>query len=272
LRAEIAREDADSALNDAVQKFEDERSGGKTLEQAALDSGLLVVPHDRVDAQGRDSSGAAIQTLSESPQLLQTVFATTASEATDFTPLQGGGYALARVDDIIAPGVRPLAEVKPMLVLNWKAQKANEAVAKIADGLVADVKAGKNFATSARARKMLIVMTEAAFTRRSLGQTPFAAMGPALFSAKPGETVSAPDSRGGAILVAMLTIVQKTDPTSDKNLYAQARAAAANMIDQDTLQGLQNAALADAKVKYNEKLRKQAIGATEPAEDGAAQK
>jgi hypothetical protein len=44
------------------------------------------------------------------------------------------------------------------------------------------------------------------------------------------------------------------------------------MIDQDTLQGLQNAALADAKVKYNEKLRKQAIGATEPAEDGAAQK
>ena len=270
LRAGLAKDQAEGAVNDAIQRFEEERSGGKTLEQAAQETGLLVVVHDRVTAQGTDSSGAPIQTISDDPTFVQQIFATGASEATDFTPLKTGGYILARVDDIIPAGFRPLADVKPMLVMGWKAQKVSEAIKKIHDAMIAEVKAGKPFAEAARAHKMPIVLTDGAFTRQTIMQSPAGSMAQQVFAAKQGEVVSGADARGGAILVALVTKIEKTDPAGDKQLYDQARAAAGQMVENDLLVSLQTAALQDAKVKYNETLRHQTIGyVVDQAAEGA---
>jgi peptidyl-prolyl cis-trans isomerase D len=269
LRAQLAKDQAEGAVNDAIQRFEEERSSGKTLEQAAQDAGLMIVVHERVTMQGVDASGAPIQTISEDPTFVQQIFATAGSETTDFTPLKSGGFVLARVDDIIPAGFRPLAEVKAVMVMAWKAQKTSEAVKKVADAMIADVKAGKGFAEAARGRKMPIVVTDGAFTRRTIMQSPAGALAAQLFVAKQGEIVSAPDAQGGAILVAQVTKIEKTDPAGDKQLYDQARAAAANLIETDLLVSLQAAALQAAKVKYNETLRHQTIGYQPDQAEGA---
>ncbi len=270
LRTELARDEAENALNDAVQKFEDERAGGKSLEDAAKDAGLIVVPYAKVDAQGRDGGGAAIQGLADNADLMKAIAATAVNESTDFTPIpNNGGYALARVDEVIAAGVRPYDEVKPMLTVGWQTQKTAEAIKKIADDFTSDVKAGKSFTDAARARRMVMLAANQSFSRQTIGTTPIAALGASIFAAKQGEVVSGADQRG-AMLVAQVTKIDRPKPDANSELFAQARQAAGGAVNNDLLTALQQSAVQEANVKTNEKLRLQALGLEEGSGENEA--
>lgn len=264
LRAELAHEEAENALNDAVQKFDDERSGGKSLEEAAKSTGLLVVPYAKVDAQGRDGGGAPIQGIADNPALLKAINATAVNESGEFTPIaNGGGYVLARVDAVIPAGVRSFAEVRPLLVLGWQAKQTAAAIRKVADEFVAAVKAGKPFAQTARARKLTILADNQTYSRQSIGSTPLAPLASAIFGAREGEPVAGPDARGQAILIAQVLKIERPDPAGNGALFTQAQQAAANFLDTDMLTAVQQSAVQEAKVKTNDKLRLQTLGFTE---------
>jgi peptidyl-prolyl cis-trans isomerase D len=265
LRTEIAREEAENALNDALQKFDDERSGGKSLEDAAKAHNLLAVPVAKIDAQGRDGGGAPIQGIADNPELLKSINATVVNESGDFLPIPNGeGYVLARVDSVIPAGVRAFAEVRPLLGVGWQAQKTAAAIRKLADDFLADVKAGKPFVDTARARKLVLITDGQTVSRQAIGQTPLAPLGGAIFSATEGEAVAGPDARGQAILVAQVRKIDRPDPATNAALFTQAQQAAANFVDTDILNAVQQSAVRDAKVKTNEQLRLQALGFTPP--------
>ncbi|MEJ0024368.1 MAG: SurA N-terminal domain-containing protein [Alphaproteobacteria bacterium] len=265
LRAELAHEEAENALNDAVQKFDDERSGGKSMEDAARANNLLAVPYAKVDAQGRDAGGAPIQGIADNPDLLKTINATAVNESSDFMPIpNGGGFVLARVDAVIPAGVRTFAEVRPMLALGWQAQKTAEALRKASDAFLADMKAGKPFADTVRARHFVLITDSQTVTRQSIGSSPLASLGGAIFAANEGETVAGPDARGQAMIVVQVKKIDRPDPATNAALFAQAQKAAANFVDTDLLTAVQQSAVRAAKVKTNEPLRLQALGFTEP--------
>lgn len=264
LHAELAREEAETALHDAVQKFEDEVAGGKSMEDAARTSGLLVVPVARISAEGHDGGGAPIQGIADNQELLKAINATAVSERTEFTAIpESGGYVMARIDAIIPAGVRAFAEVRPMLTVGWQAQKTGEAIRKAADAFIADVKAGKSFADAARARKIPVALAGQTFSRQSIGQTPLAPLGAAIFAAREGEPLAGPDAGGQAIMLAQVTKIDRPTEAANPALFEQATRAAANMLDQDMLAAIQQGAVQDAKVKTNDKLRLQTIGVSD---------
>jgi peptidyl-prolyl cis-trans isomerase D len=267
LRAQLAKDAAANALNDALDKFEEERSAGKSFEEAAQATGLSVIKHARVDAQGRDQGGAPIQGVADNANLLKAVAATSANETTEFTATADAGYVMARIDDVIPAGTRPFAEIKPALTLQWQSQKVGEQMRKVVDGFTAQVKAGKPFAEAARASKMQVVVSGTPFTRQAIGQTPLGPAAGQIFDAAKGDVVSAP--AGNAILVAQVTDIIRPAPESQPALFEQARQLASQFLSQDLISSVQQRAVVEAKVKFNDKLRMQALGLGDPAQDGA---
>lgn len=266
IRTELAHEEAENALNDAVQKFDDERSGGKSIEDAAKSTGLIVVPFPKVDAQGRDGGAAPIQGIADNPDLLKSIAATAVNETGEFIAIpNGGGYALARVDAVIPAGVRSFAEVRPLLSAGWQAQKTAAAIRKVADDFIAALKTGKPFAETARARKLAILTESQPVTRQNIGSTPLAPLGAAIFAAKEGEGVSSPDARGQTLLIAQVRKIERPDLAANPALFAQAQQAAANFVDTDILTAVQQSAVQGAKVKTNDKLRLQTLGFSDTA-------
>ncbi|MGE3302561.1 MAG: SurA N-terminal domain-containing protein [Hyphomonadaceae bacterium] len=272
LRASKVKDAASEALNDAVQKFEDARAAGKSIADSAAGTGLIVLTHDKVDARGASPEGAPILGLADDPALLRTVFQTAAGEASDFAPTPDGGYVLAQVDQVIPAGVRTFEEVKPMLGLAWQAQRTGDAMRKIAEGIVAQVKGGKKLADAARAARAPVIATSQLIDRQRASRGDAPALGAAIFGAAKGEVVTAPDARGAALLVAQVEDIERQDPAANAGLFAQAQKAADNFILTDMLTALQTAAVKAAKVKTNPKLVAQTIGlpdAEESAESAA---
>lgn len=266
LRAQLARDVASTALNDALDKFEEERSAGKSFEEAAQGAGLLVVKHERSDAQGRDPGGAPIQGLADNANLMKAIAVTSSSETTEFTATPDNGYVMARVDDIIPAGTRPLAEVKQALALQWQSEKIADMMQKIVDDVAAQVKAGKPFLETARAKKLQVLVTNASFTRQAISQSPVGPAGSEIFAATKGDVFT--KAGGEGYLVAQVNDVVRPAPESNPAMFEQARQMASQFLTQDLTAGVQQKAVADAKVKLNDKMRMQALGLGE-TEEGA---
>jgi peptidyl-prolyl cis-trans isomerase D len=265
LRAELAKEQAKSLLNDAVQKFEDARSGGKSLEEAAKEAGLTATPQAQIDAEGRDPSGAPDPAFASDPALLKAVFQAPVNEMTDFMPAPDGSYVLARVDAITPPGVRAFADVKPLLTLGWKARQTGEAMRKFSEDFMAAVNSGKGFAETAKAMKLPMVATSQSLTRQAAMQGGAQRLGAAIFAAKKGGVVSEPDDRGDALLIAKVEDITRQAPEDNPQLFAQAQQSADQFAANDLLLAVQDAAVRDAKFKTNEKLLKQTLGVSDAA-------
>ncbi len=260
IRAEIAEEEASQLLNDAVARFEDERAGGKALEEAARAAGLSPVRIENVDARGADAEGAPAALLAGAPELLKAAFAAAPDEPTDFTPIADGGYALVRVDGIKAAGVRPFEAVKPVLTLAWKARRTGEQMRQLADKVVKQAAAGASFAALVKAERLAPVAASQTLDRRAAQESNAPALGQAIFQAREGEAVQAPDARGEAILVALVEKVSRQPPEANPQLVAEVANAARDMLSNDMLATLQTAAAQAAKVRTDEALVRRSIG------------
>lgn len=265
LRAGLARDEALTLLNAATEAFDDAIAGGQSPTEAAKAAGLAVEVVEATDAQGRDRNGQPIAALAEAKDLLETAFATNQNETTDFTPLGDAGYARAQVDAIIPEGVRSYDEVKDSLVQAWRNREVRKRMEAVVERIRASVAKGQTFAQAARAEKLRVALTSQAISRQEAGQGPAAQLGGAIFGAAKGDIVSAPLAGAPVLLVAQVEEITRDDPKANPALLDAARKQADQLLSDDVLDSLQRAAIADARVKTNEKLLASVIGL--PAED-----
>lgn len=266
LRAGIAKEQATNLLNDAVSKFDQDTTGGMALEEAAKNAGLDIMQLRRVSAQGVQEVGGPAPVLSDTPELLKAAFQAPVNEPTDFSQTTDGGYALVRVDKIEPPGTRPFDQVKPVLTQAWVSQKIGEGMRKIADAVKASVTSGKSFADAAKANNIKLVAASQMVDRRAAQQSDAPSMIEAVYAAKEGQVVAAPDQSGSVLLLAHVEKILRIDPATQPQLMAQATATVTDGMTNDLLMSLETKAKSASKVKTNDKLLKQAQGIddTEP--------
>ena len=123
LAISIARDQIFEILND----LEDALAGGADLEGAARAANLRVERIAAVSAGGLDESGAPIDGVAGSNEVVTVAFeAQQGSDPTVVETAEGGFFAL-RVDRITAPAPRPLDEVRDRVVAGWQLQQRQEA-------------------------------------------------------------------------------------------------------------------------------------------------
>jgi peptidyl-prolyl cis-trans isomerase D len=262
LRTELAQDEAQTLMNEAVEKFDDLRAGGAVLEDAAAQAGLAVTKIPAIEARGLGATGEPEASVLDRPELVQVAFAAAEGDPTDWTSTEHGGSYLIRIDSIRPSGPPPLDQVRDRVATAWRMQKIADGMRKLADDIRTAVSGGATFADAARANRAQMVATSQTLDRRMAGEGgPSPQLMGAVFGARQGDVVTGAGGPNGAVLfVARVEAVERADPAADPAALEQARQSLVSMIADDTLATVQAAAKRDARVRLNQPLIDSLVG------------
>ncbi len=212
LEAELAHQEAVDRIYKVANQVDDALAGGATLADAAARFGLKTTSVAAADVNGHGPDDKPVALPVSSDVVLKLAFATSEGQTSRVTETPDSAIFALRTDKVIASQVKPLAEVKDKAVADWQADKRREIVAKKAEELAAAVKPEMRLAAVA-AEQGLKATTSPPFSRQPGSDNAVPApLVAKLFTAKPGDTVTASDANGS--YVAQLNEVQRPENVS----------------------------------------------------------
>ncbi|MEK7821093.1 MAG: SurA N-terminal domain-containing protein [Pseudomonadota bacterium] len=251
LSQDVARDKALDGLVGLANRFEDALGGGATIEDAAQGVGARVLRVAAIDARGLGPDGKppAEAGLPPADLLAQVAFATAEKSESPLTEMGEHGYFALRVDKIIPPALKPLADIRAEAIALWRSQKLAEKSKAEAEALAAAVKGGE--ALKAAAAKRKLAPSETPALGRDGGKTISPAAAQALFAlAAPGEVVVARDKDGYRVL--RLVSIAPADPAADAEGAATFARDVAQSLGGDLRAALEAALRREMSVKINE--------------------
>ncbi|MCI4680001.1 peptidyl-prolyl cis-trans isomerase [Rhodoblastus acidophilus] len=146
IKAELAKAQAERAIQKLHDKIEDLRSAGKNLTEAAKAVGLKT-QIDVTDASGAGTGeagqpGAPIPALASAPELLKAIFASDVGVDNDAVSRKDGGYDWFEINSIAPSRQLPLNEVRAAVVKAMENSEAQKQVAAKANDLARKIEAG----------------------------------------------------------------------------------------------------------------------------------
>ena len=270
IREAIARDQASDLLNTAEQGFEEARAGGATVVDAARQHGLAVVVVPAVEEHGLTPQGQPAEAFVDQPELLRTAFATNEGEASDFTPA-GDADVIVAVDRITPATVRPLAEVRAQLTQAWLNRERARRLQDIANTVSEEVAHGTSFAASIRAHHLVVRVTSQPIDRQNAQRLPAQQLGPAIFSAHPGDVVNAMMNDGSGLIVATVESIRHADPAQAREFVEQARQQAQQGLAASLFEAATAEAVRVGNARRNTQLLNETFRTTTPGEEPAQQ-
>lgn len=268
LRQAIAADAATDLLGEAVSAFEDARAAGTPVADAARQHGLRVVTAPAVEVQGRTPAGETVEAIADEQELLRTAFQTPEGEASDFIPV-GNADVIVAVNRVTPATVRPLDEVRETLTEVWITRERGRRMREMADNMMEAVRAGQAFAAAARAHGFNVVVPSRPIDRRLAGQIPAAGLAPQIFAAAQGDVVSDIRADGGAVLVAQVEQINRTDPATQPQAVEELRGQMQQGLSQSFAQAIQSEILSGTRVRRNEQLLNQVFPQQGASDDAA---
>lgn len=211
IRGYVAERKAADELVKLGQRIEDKLASGATIDETAQAFGLKV-GKATVDARGRDIKGAPAP-LPNLPRFLATAFQSEERNDPQVEDAGNGGFYLLRVERIVPPALRPLADVRADVVTAWTAAQRAKAMEQRGAEFAEKVRGGGDLQALAQAAKAKVELSTP-FTRQGDGADTRLStrMIADLFRAKPGELVSGRSGRDDAAIVARLVSIEPAKP------------------------------------------------------------
>ncbi|MBO6948383.1 MAG: SurA N-terminal domain-containing protein [Rhodospirillales bacterium] len=138
----VKRERAIDALYDLSARFEDQIGGGATLEEAGRSVGADPITIEAVDRDGVAPSGAKAAGLPDLASLLPVAFAAEEGIESELTEAGDKGFFMLRVDKVIKPALRPLADVRDDVTAAWKDIERTKAAENMAKNFADQINEG----------------------------------------------------------------------------------------------------------------------------------
>jgi peptidyl-prolyl cis-trans isomerase D len=152
IRQSIAETEARRMFDATYESFYD-MAGGVSLEEMGKEIGAPVIELAPVNANGQTMSGAQSSLLARNPEAFRSLFSLGAGQMTDV--IEGDGErTIMRVDEVVAPFTLPFEEVQADVRTRYLREKLEEEADRLANGMVAAVKAGTPFEQAADANRM----------------------------------------------------------------------------------------------------------------------
>jgi len=238
LAQEVARDEAGDQIAKTANDIDDALAAGTPFATVAQKFGLKTKSIASIDAQGRGADGKQVDLPQPADAVLRTAFATDADQNSPLTELGEDGYFIEHIDKITPSEVQPLAAAHDQAVVLWQADQKQQALAKLADTIVAEVNAGKSLKDAAAARKLTVATTPPLERNGSTPAIP-PALVVAMFGAKQGGAVSAPS--GDNYAVAQVATIEPADPSKDAAAVKELSGALSNEMRNDMLSAFDQA-------------------------------
>jgi len=247
IEAEVRKSAGQAKVDQQVKAYEDARSGGATLDQAAQKLGLAITSVPAITAQGLTLDG---QRFPVSPKLLQTAFTLQPGADSDVVDLGQGDYAVVRLDKIVPPSPPPLDEIRPKLIQFLEARDLETRLQAEATSLADQIRKGQTLASVASAAGAT-VQQGVGIQRAQVGQTFSRQLLGELFAAKVGAVLIGPDNNPGAIVVAKLDAVVPASGPAAAQAAANQQATMSRSLLQDLGAAARNGARAAIKPRID---------------------
>jgi peptidyl-prolyl cis-trans isomerase D len=265
---EIQREGATDKVYQEVQKYQDARSGGANMAEAAKMAGVMVVPLAvPVTAQGTTLQG---QQANIPPKVLQAAFSLPQSGDSDVIDLGQGEYAAVRVDKVMPSALASVDEVRPDATQMYILDVMEKKLKAKADELTAAIKKGQSLAQAA-ASVQAKLQTAADVQRSAAGKTFSNDFMQKIFTAKPGDIVVGEDQKLGLVLGRLDKI--GTGPPAELATDVEVqRDGFRNVLFNDFTQAAKNTARDEIKPKVDYARARTALGLDAQAPPAGAKK
>lgn len=264
LQTESAKIEADLRLKAAQDQaykqseaFDQARQSGLSVVAAAQKAGAPTTTVGPFDAKGVGIDGQPLPQLND--KIAKSAFAANANEDTDIADAGSNDYFALHVDKITPPALPPLNEARAQLTRAWMVDQITTAFRAKAEGLVAQIKAGKSLdavAASAGGHVQRMQNLELLKARD------YMSMGRDFLGAAFGTKVGQPFAAGaqGGAYIGKVDAVRAADP--------QAAAAATNQLQgrlgqdyaNDLIEAARQAAARQVHVQINRTLALQSLG------------
>jgi peptidyl-prolyl cis-trans isomerase D len=249
LAQEVSRDMAGDAIAKTANDIDDALAGGASLATVAQKFALKTQSFANLDAQGRGGDGKQADLPQPTDTVLHTAFVTDSGQTSPLTELGDDGYFVVQVDKITPSEVQPLAEVHDQAVSLWQADQKQQALAKMADEIVAEVNGGKSLKDIAATRKLTVTTTPLLQRTGSDPSIPPALVA-ATFRAKQGGAVSAPSGDGYA--VAQVKTIEPADAAKNPEGAKQLSDELTNEMRNDMLNAFDQALRGHFPVEINQ--------------------
>lgn len=252
LAADIAMGQAIDSMVSMANQLDDELAGGATLDEAAERLGLTVRRIEAIDRQGKDPNGVAIENI-PGGRFLEVAFQTAPGEESLLNELDDGSYFALRVDRVTPAQVRPLGEVRELVVQLWRDAQRAERARALANDIVDKARNGASLESLAEAGGYSVATTQPVSRFETNPGIALASGLPAkLFQLSAGEiaTVTAPDRQ----LVIELDSVQAAQPGADEKEVSALRNGLAAAMRGDVIEQFVAAQRLRHSVRVNQRM------------------
>ena len=257
---ELAGDQAEGMMLDALAVFEEARGAGATLEEAARQAGIPAERFDWLSADGASVNGQQAFTLREAPEILENVFALPQGFAGDLTNYAENGYFVVRVDALDPARLPEVDEVREQASAFWRLRQVDDQLQSLVDDALARASAGESLDAiaadldGARVEAATLGRGETAgpFTRQLVSQAFGAAEG-APFPARAG------DQRTRAVAIVDEIIAPAGRPVSPERV-----AALKEELENDLAVALETALLTGYEIRQDQRLIDLALGRIDP--------
>lgn len=246
--AKVRQEKAVEKLFEQSTKLEDTLASGTPLAEAAQAVGARIVKLENIDNRGANAAGAAPGgNLPAIDKIIASGFAQAEGQTGSVEEAGSDAFFAVQVEAIVPAALKPLDSVKSLVLGDWQAEQKQVTARKLADELVAKLKAGTATKDAAAGIPSALVQNVGASTRAGPpnGIIPPAAV-QTLFSGAVGDVATAEKPTG--IVVAKLTGILPADPANP--LAANQLAQLANASGQSLQEELILQYLAALRVRY----------------------
>jgi peptidyl-prolyl cis-trans isomerase D len=270
IEAEVKKDAATEKVYADVQKYEDARTGGATLAEAAKTLGLLTMAAPTpITAQGSDLFG---RSLNLPPKMLEQVFTLPSGGESEVLDLGQGEYVAVRVDSIQPAGLAKLDEVRTAATQRYVFAEMGKKLKARADALEAQLKKGQTMAQAA-ASVGAPLQTAKGVTREQAGKGEFTNdLMSKVFTAKTGQVMIGEGAQPGLVIAKLDRVSPPAAAEVAPAIEAQRDGFRSQVFD-DIAFATRNAARDRIKPKVDYNKARTAIGLEalpEPGKAGAA--
>lgn len=225
LANELALQEASDRLPDFAAQLDDELAAGVGLEEAARTLGLAAVSVPAVDATGEGATGEPVERLPDWPEFMRVALETPAGETSLLEETDAGAYFVIHVDQVMAPRLKPVDEVRDELRQAWQQERRRELARSRAKELQAQLKDGLLVESGLETKPIAPVRRDGTGAEQGIN----AAVVRALFATPAGQVADEAVEIGDGFAVVTTDEVIAADPAAD----AEARDQLARQLESE---------------------------------------
>lgn len=224
-------------LSNLTGKIEDQVADGGTFEEVVKDNGLKLETSPLLLATGKQVKESVYETPADLKPLLAPVFGMSADDDAQLIPITPDKrYALAAPGEVVAAAPPPLAEVKQIVLAQYKLNAGNEKAKALAEQIRAKVAKGAKLADAIAAAGVKLPAPQQLGGRRAdimRGQQRPPAEVAILFSMAANSVKTLPIGQDRGYFIVQLNKIDRGDAKNQPELLKQVSGQLSEVVGQE---------------------------------------